>query len=146
DFRSVPSIAMPDALNALDADQNVELFNGRFIVVGNGGGGEAAYAAIPAHPGVPASMIAILGGETLRAGPPTDIGWIATLLAFATLLAGVLLVGRNPRIRHAGYVLTVLVLPTWFLFSAYFRITAHLSVPIAFLAIYGVGRALHRRN
>src|SRR5690606_19448519 len=121
-------------------------FRDRLVVIGNGGSGVAAYAAIPGHRRVPASIVAILAGETLLAGPGTDIGWAATFLIVAALLAIVLIVTHNPRARHWGYALVGLSIPAWFLFSAYARMTPHLAVPAAFLTIYGIARAWHSRK
>src|SRR5690606_2991179 len=103
-------------------------------------------AAIPRYWKVPASMVATLAGETLRAGLVIDVGWLATFLVFAALLATVLIVSRKPKIRHWCYALVALSVPLWFVLSAYWRMTAYLSVPIIFLAIYGVARAWQMRN
>ena len=146
DYRSVPSISMPDALSAFAGGRKGEVFEDKFVVIGNGGVSESAYAAIPGSRKVPASMVAILAGETLRAGQVIDIGWVATFLAFAALLTIVLIASREPRMRHWGYALVALSVPAWFVLSAYLRMTAHLSVPIAFLTVYAAARAWNFRN
>ena len=146
DHRSIPSISMPQALSALAAGEKAELFEGKFVVIGNGGDRDTAYAAIPRDRKVPVSMVDILAGETLRAGPVADVGWVITFLFFATLLALVLLCTRDAANRHRGYVLVALSIPVWFVLSAQLRMTAHLSLPVTFLLIYGIGRAWNFRS
>lgn len=146
DHRSVPTISMPDALASISSAKGKDLFGDKFVVIGNGGVDESNYAAIPGHQRVSVSMVSILAGETLRAGPPADIGSTATFAVFLALLAATLVAARNRRTRHRGYVLVVLAVPIWFALAIYLRVTPHLSVPIAFLAIFAAIRAWNARN
>lgn len=144
-YRSVPAVPLHEALNMVTIAEGKVFFEGKVVVVGNDGR-DAQYSAVPGHRKVPASMVAILAGETLRVGPITDIGWIPTFIVFATGLAIALVVVRRPRARRLAYVLAVLAIPAWYVLSAQLRMTPHLSVPIAFLAIYLSGRAWNSRN
>lgn len=144
-YRSVPSMSIPEAFSAFRNGKGRALFENKFVVIGNGGG-PAAYTAIPGDRKVPASMVAILAGETLRAGSVIDIGWEATFLIFGTLLACAVFISRKTSIRYGGYVFVVALVPTWFFVTAYVRMAAYLSVPIALLLIYGTIRAWHLRS
>ena len=144
DYRSVPTVRMHEALNVVVAEE-AQILEGKIVVIGSDGR-DAQYSSIPGHRKVPASMVAILAGETLRAGPITDIGWIPTFMFFSAGLAVVLVIKRRPKARHQAYLLAGLAIPAWYLLSAHLRTTAHLSVPIAFLAIYLSCRAWNSRN
>lgn len=135
DYETIPSYTISEALAALRDGRGVALFGDKVAVVGNGGEANA-YASIPGHTKVPASMVAILAAETIRAGVPPDIGWFATFAIFALLFGCVAFLNRQPHVRHLGYLLVCTNLPIWFLISAHLRMTAHLAVPIAFLAVY----------
>jgi len=137
DYRSVPSLMISDALVALEEGRGASLFDGRRVVIGNGVGGEAAFASIPGHPQVPISMVAILAAETLRIGPPRDHGWAPTFIIFVGLLLGVLALTHQSKTRRWGYAIVAASIPVWYLLSLELRIIAHLSVPLAFLAVFG---------
>ncbi len=145
-YQSVPTISMEEAFSSFERGTAGELFKNKFVVLGNGGATEEAYAAIPGARKVPASMVAILAGETLRIGPGRNIGWPLTLLIFALLLASVLTISRNSGARYRGYALVFVAIPAWFVFTAYARMTVHLSVPVAFIATYAIIRAWNHRS
>ena len=136
DYRSIPKFTVPEAMAALAAYGRSPAFEGKIIVIGNGGEHASTYASIPGHWRVPASIIAILAGETLIAKPPFDIGWFPPLALLTICILLVILVSKRPRQRHVGYALVAGLIPAFFFAFAFARVAADLGVPLTFLGLF----------
>src|SRR5690606_28130573 len=63
-YESIPKFTTTEAAAALTSGTGGALVEGKTVVIGNGGEDPNAFASIPGHLRVPASMVAILAGET----------------------------------------------------------------------------------
>ena len=137
EYETILKLTAAEASKVLGTGKQAETFAGKTIIIGNGGEDANAFASIPGHLRVPASMVAIFAGETLIAGPPLAIGWLPPLALLAVSLLGAIVVARRARHRHIGYAVVVALLPVFFFIFAHFNVFAELAVPAAFLAVYG---------
>ena len=138
-YETIPKLTAADAAKVLGSDNQAGTFAGKTIIIGNGGEDSNAFASIPGHRRVPASMVAIFAGETLIGGAPLPIGWSPPLALFAISLLGVV-VTRRARHRHVGYAVVVALLPVLFFIFAHFNVVAELAVSAAFLGVFGGAR------
>ena len=146
EYETILKLTAAEASKVLGSGTQSGTFAGKTIIIGNGGEDSNAFASIPGHLRVPASMVAIYAGETLIAGPPLAAGWLPPLALLAVSLLGVILATRRARHRHIGYAVVVVLLPVLFFIFAYFNVFAELSVPAAFLAVYGGTRLWKMRG
>lgn len=145
-YASIPKLTIAEAAAALKSRSRQSIFEGRTIVIGNGGEGPKAFASIPGHLRVPASIVPILAGETLIAGPPLAIGWLLPLALAVLGLIGVIASTTRRVQRHFGYAALIAVLPVSFFVLAHLNVVADLSVPAAFLAVYAGTRLWKMRG
>ena len=139
-YETIPKLTAGEAAKVLGSDNQAGTFAGKTIIIGNGGEDSNAFASIPGHRRVPASMVAIFAGETLIGGAPLPIGWSPPLALFAMSLLGVIVVTRRARHRHVGYAVVVALLPVLFFIFAHFNVVAELAVSAAFLGVFGGAR------
>jgi EAL domain-containing protein (putative c-di-GMP-specific phosphodiesterase class I)/GGDEF domain-containing protein len=145
-YASIPKLTIAEAAASLSSQSRDSIFKGRTIVIGNGGDEPKAFTSIPGHLRVPASIVPIMAGETLIAGPPLAIGWLLPLVLATIGLLGVIVSTRRTLHRHFGYAVLFALLPVSFFVLAQLDVFADLSVPAAFLALYGGTRLWKMRG
>ena len=136
-YGSITKLTTADAVAALNSGTQDAIVKGKTIVIGNGGEDRNAFASIPGHLRVPASLVAIYAGETLLAGPPRALGWFLPLALVALFLLGVIVTARRAIHRRIGYGIAFALLPALFFAFAHLNVVADLSVPAAFVAVFG---------
>ncbi len=114
-LRSIPTISLIDVLHGRAAPG---LFAGRDVVIGATSETLQDIYLVPPYKRIGSVHVFAIGAETLRAGPPRDLGWIPAFLVAALIGAVTLAMARRRwalatlLFSVAGLLLVPLALPT----------------------------------
>lgn len=135
---SIPVVSLTDIALPRQAGE-IELY-GKSVLIGEAWRNSSQIANIPGHLEVPASVVSILGAETLAAGRTGSIGPVFVLLIATLALLTLVLLLQDQRKRRIGYCFLAVAPFVALLVFAYLGVRASLSAALMLLAIYALQR------